>query len=157
MYWLKNIIIRWLFKYDFDFVLLNENAKIPTRNYNNDAGYDLYCVRGINVLPGDKAMVSTGIAMKSKHISCWLYLVARSSTFLRYGLLVDSAVIDDGYTGELKIRVFNTTKKIVHIPPQARIGQAIPMPHLNIKLNRVRHLDTKNGERGSAGFGSSGK
>ena len=153
---LRLLIHKWLFNYEFDYVLLREGAKEPMRKYPGDAGFDLVSTEAVNVRPGAKAIIKTGVAMKSKSIPCWLYLMSRSSTLERYGLMVDPAVIDDGFTGELFIKVFNTKYDHVVVPAGVRIGQVIPIPQITGRLKQVKHLNIKEGERGDKGFGSSG-
>jgi len=152
---IKEAIKSYLFSYDYDLVLL-EGGRMPTRAYKNDAGYDLYVTRAVTIPAGKIVNIPTGVACKSKR-PAWIMLTGRSSTLVKYGLMVNDAVIDGDYTGELSMKVYNTTKAPVHIPPHARLGQIIVLPHTQVKFSFKDKLHVKKGGRGTRGFGSSGK
>ena len=148
--------LHWvLFTYDMD-VMIMEGGRQPTRAYTKDAGYDLYVSKATKVPPHTYVNVPTGVAIKSNGVPLWLWLASRSSTMMSHGLLVDTAIIDDGYTGELFMKVYNLTDKVVHLPPGARIGQVVPMVHAQCRFRNVEQFKVKRGERGGKGFGSSG-
>ena len=151
---LKKWILDWIFSYDYDVVLMND-AKMPYRAYNNDAGYDLYVYRSTKIPKHQMVNVSTGVFCKSKR-SSWLFLTGRSSTLLKYGLLVDIGIIDGDYTGELFVKVYNPSSQDVYLYPEMRIAQLIIIPHTTGKFKVVDKLEIKRGERGEKGFGSTG-
>ena len=153
---IKRLLHSWLFTYDMDIRLLDGVSNVPIRTYKNDAGYDLMVTRSVKVGAEEMATVNTGIAAKSNGVPLWLLLISRSSTLLKHGLIVDMAVIDDGYTGELKLKVYNTTSETVYLHPKMRIGQAIPMIHTHLNFRTVNEFTIKRGERGDRGFGSTG-
>jgi deoxyuridine 5'-triphosphate nucleotidohydrolase len=153
--WIKMLVHSWLFSYDYD-ICIQEGGKLPLRTYKRDAGYDLFVSKSVTVSPGEGANVSVGVSVRSR-IPAWILLTNRSSTLMRYGLIVDSGVIDGDYIGELYIKVFNPTKKDIHIPPDTRIAQIIIMPHTSIIPHYVSHLPIKKGARNTKGFGSSGQ
>ena len=155
MNWLKKIIHKWLFTYTFDLQVIG-GGKPPIRVYKNDAGYDLTVLSSINIPAGEMINVPTGVRCKSTGVPAWLLLTGRSSTLIRHGLIVDDGIIDDGYTGELFIKVYNVTKKDVRLHPDMRIGQMVPMIHINCNFRYREKFKVKRGERGDKGFGSSG-
>lgn len=153
---LKKMIHRWLFSYEYDLKIL-EGGRKPLKTYKNDAGYDLYISRGVVIPAGQVVNVNTGVACKGSGVNAWIFLTARSSTLHRHGLLVDNAVIDGDYVGELSMVVFNPTKEDIYLHPGMRLGQIIVIPHTTIKFNNVEKLKIRKGERGDSGFGSTGK
>ncbi len=155
MNFFRRFLHKVLFTYDMD-LLIMEGGRKPTRAHAKDAGYDLYVSKATKVPPRKYVNVPTGVAIKSNGVPLWLWLAGRSSTMMSHGLLVDSAIIDDGYTGELFMKVYNLTDKTVHLPPGARIGQVVPMVHAQCNFRNVERFHVKKGERGSKGFGSSG-
>lgn len=158
--WLNNLLKRaihlWLFSYNYDIHLM-EGGKVPIRAYKRDAGYDLYTSKSVTLSWKDRRKnISTGISIRSK-IPAWIMMVGRSSTLMRYGIMIDSGIIDGDFIGELYIKAYNTTNETVHIPPDTRIAQIIVIPHTNIKFQPVECLVPKGGARNTYGFGSSGK
>lgn len=130
-------------------------GELPTRAYPGDAGFDLHCKLGVPavIYPGEFRELSMGLDVQPPD-GCWLLVVGRSSTFQR-GLLVNSGVVDSGYRGKLVIWVRNVSQGKVVVQPGERLAQMIPMPQLQTSAVRVDSLDPS--ERGSNGFGSSGK
>lgn len=155
MNWLRKALHKFLFTYDVH-IMLHDGGRHPTRAYPNDAGYDLYVSKSMSIPPKKYVNVPTGVSIKSTGQPLWLWLASRSSTMMSHGLLVDSAIIDDGYTGELFMKVYNLTEKTVHLPPGARIGQVVPMVHAQCRFTNTDKFHVKKGERGGKGFGSSG-
>ncbi len=153
---IRRLILRWLFTYKYEIVLQDE-AKAPYKTYKNDAGYDLYVYKTTNIPKKSIVNIPTGVHIKSKGAPAWIYLTGRSSTLLRHGLIVDDGVIDDGYTGEMCVKVFNPTNKDVTLYPDMRIGQIIIIPHTIGKFVHVKNLKVKPHERGTRGFGSTGE
>lgn len=152
---LKRVISTWLNSYEYDFAIL-ENGKKPIRAYKNDAGYDLFISKAVKIPAGKIVNVPTGIACKSRR-PAWIMLTGRSSTLIKYGLMVNDAVIDGDFTGELFVKVFNTTKKEVFLPPNVRIAQIIVLPHTIMNIHFVHRLPSSKHIRGGRGFGSSGE
>ncbi len=148
----KAIIHKWLFTYDYD-IVLQDGAKIPTRVYPNDAGYDLYLCKGITVKAKESCDLPTGVMMRN-HIPSWLLMTGRSSTIIRYKLHVVMGIIDGDYVGELHLQVTNLSNKDVVFPPHFRVGQIIAMPHTTIRFHQKEKLKIKG--RGQNGFGHTG-
>ena len=152
---LKALVSKWLFSFEYD-IILTDNGRKPTRAYHNDAGYDLYVSQAVKIPAGKIVNIPTGVSCKSKR-SAWLLLTGRSSTLVKYGLLVNDAIIDGDYTGELFVKVYNTTKESVYLPPHTRIAQIIVLPHAVVNFNFKDKLPVRKNGRGNRGFGSSGK
>lgn len=152
---LKRVIHAWLFTYYYDIKII-EGGREPVRAYKNDAGYDLFVSKSINIKPNSLKNVPTGVAVKGQSHNAWIMLTGRSSTLIRHGIIVDTGIIDGDYTGELFIKVYNTQKEEISLYPNMRIGQIIVIPHTKIKFKYVEEFKTKRNERGNKGFGSSG-
>lgn len=151
---LKKKIHEWLFTYHYE-IICDKNGKIPRRVYHDDAGYDLYISESVIIAPFDKKDISTGIFCNSA-IPAWMFLTGRSSTLMKYGLVVDNGIIDGGYTGELFIKIINTKNEEVYLKKGTRIGQIIIIPHTSIKFFSVGKFSSEK-IRGYNGFGSTGK
>ena len=126
---------------------------LPTRAYTGDAGWDLYVSESVDILPGQFADVPCGVGVALPE-DTWGMLTGRSSTLRNRGLLVHQGVIDQGYRGPLFAGVFNLGSDVAVVEAGARIAQLIVVP---MHVHRVEYVDRlRPGERGSAGFGSSG-
>lgn len=138
-------------------VLNNPNAKMPTRAYPGDAGYDLYYSgeRDLLMRPGAVIYIPCHVAMQWPE-GIWGFIIGRSSAFQR-GILVNPTVIDAGWRGELFAYVRNVINQWITIEPGDRVAQIVPMPLLaeGRELIQVDELDPS--ERGVNGFGSSGR
>jgi dUTP pyrophosphatase len=159
---LKKWVSSWLFSYNC-VIGLGKGGKVPMKVFHNDAGYDLYTSESVNIKPNSRANIHTNVYLKSKR-PMWMLLVGRSSTMIKHGLLVDSAVIDADYTGELFIKVYNTTAEQIHLPPSIRIAQLIVLPHTSVSFETKDEREFEcevfskfdHTVRNNQGFGSSG-
>jgi dUTP pyrophosphatase len=130
------------------------DGKTPTRAYRGDAGSDLYTMGEWIALPNTLTNISTGVRVRLPE-GFYARIVARSGTLRKYGILVNEGIIDNGYTGELFVCVFNPNDHEVIIPDGDRLAQLILCPIVDAQFERVEILPTT--ERGERGFGSSGR
>ena len=132
-------------------------AKLPTRGYRSDAGYDLYAVEDVLVPARGQADVSCGVAVDIPE-GMWAEVRGRSSTLKHLGLMVAPTVgvIDEGYTGELFAPVVSVNDEPVKIEAGQRIAQLI-LHHAPGTEFRPAWGVTRNKERGANGFGSTGR
>ena len=137
---------------------LRENACMPTRGSACAAGYDLYaCLdEPVVIRSGETVKVGTGISAAIP--AGWFGAVfARSGLSLREGLRPANCVgvCDSDYRGEYIVALHNdseTTRTVTH---GERIAQLVILPFLEAEFEFSDELpDT---ERGSGGFGSTGK
>lgn len=154
--WAKTKVCNWLFSYDFEWVQLDKDAKLPTRAHDTDAGYDLYVSKTIEILPNKMVNIPTGVAIKCNR-PLWLMLIGRSSTIATHKLAIDISVIDHNFTGELFVKCMNLNKEPKIVNAGMRIAQFIPLHHTTGNFTKVVELKIGDGERGTQGFGSSGK
>lgn len=138
---------------DVPFVLSGSDARPPLRAYNQDAGADLPTLEEMVISPGKTINLPTGISVEIPP-GYWAMIVGRSSASSLLNLVVITGIIDQGYRGELFVRVLNPNNRPVTILKHQRIAQIIFMPLVIPKFHQVRDLSP--GERGMKGFGSSG-
>lgn len=131
-----------------------EGGRIPTRSHAGDAGFDLYATQFANVQPGEYVEIATDVRLALPP-NTWGLLVGRSST-ARKNLVVNQAIIDNGYTGPMYFGVHNVGVKDVNIHVGDRIAQIIPMPLLAANMPVVEISEMPATDRGDAGFGSTG-
>lgn len=143
--------------------LLNENARMPTRAKDGDAGLDLYASEDVFIPQGATAVVPVGVATEIP-INTMLKIEDRSSMAAK-GLRTGAGIVDQGYRGEIKVVMHNLTciedsdpvlfKKGKKIKKGDKVAQAILHPILLPIPYEVKELSDTS--RGSGGFGSSGR
>ena len=133
---------------------LHKDAKIPTRALKGDVGFDLYSIETIVILPGEHAMVETGIALEMpKGYYCEIH---SRSGLRKKGVFPPVGIIDQNYRGSLGIILYNFSNKAITIYKGDRIAQLIFKQYIeSIRFKEVKKL-TKS-VRGSKGFGSTGR
>lgn len=126
----------------------------PTKAYPHDAGWDLYPLETMELLPGHQALISTGIAIAIPQ--GYYGRIAERSGLGSRGLGVGAGVIDSGYRGEIKIAVYN---RALHAKEGILIERSTPIAQIIIERCDLFELEEV-GElppsvRGVLGFGSS--
>lgn len=137
---------------------LSPNAILPTYGSNEAAGADLYaCLdETVSIAPGETFWVGTGIALEVPK-GCAGLIYARSSMGVKRGLAPANkvGVIDSDYRGEIRVVLLNHSSQVQTVSPGERVAQMIITPVLTPDYEEVEALtDT---ERGTGGFGSTGK
>lgn len=137
---------------------LNENANIPTRGSAYSAGYDLYaCIDEPITIPAHSTVkIGTGLAIEIPD-GYFGAIFARSGLATKEGLRPANCVgcCDSDYRGEYIVALHNDTNETKLIVPNERIAQLVVIPYLPVEFEEVVELtDT---ERGTGGFGSTGK
>ena len=135
---------------------LHDDAVLPTRAYEGDAGFDLRSVERVELAPHGRALVPCGFAIELPEGACALVL-PRSGLAARHGVTCLNApgLIDSGYRGEITVCLHNTdpTEPFV-VEPGMRIAQLLVSELVAVCFESSGALTTS--ERGSGGFGSSG-
>ena len=135
---------------------LRRDAVLPARAYSGDAGLDLSACERIELPPGGRAVVGTGLAVAIPNGYAG-FVQPRSGLADRHGIAVVNSpgLIDSGYRGELKVILLNTdsTHPFV-VEPGMRIAQLVVLEVPGVELEEVDELPAT--ERGVRGHGSSG-
>lgn len=137
---------------------LTETAVVPQIATEGSAGFDL-CVdkaEDTMIFPGQTIKFPTGLAFAIPQGYAGL-IFARSGTAVKRGLRPSTcvSVIDSDYRGEVGLPVYNDSDKSQTIHPYERVAQMVIVPVFTPEIEIVDELD--NTERGSAGFGSTGR
>jgi dUTP pyrophosphatase len=145
-------------KLDLGYVVLNSDATIPKYNYGSDSGFDLHSTTDLDIPPFGRVLVPTGLSFDIKD-GYEIQVRSKSGLAIKQGLMVlnSPGTVDNGYTGEVQVIVFNTNNYIVTIPKGMKVGQAVLCPVVNGKwVNLVEQTTINEKERGENGFGSTG-
>jgi dUTP pyrophosphatase len=134
---------------------LREDAVIPDRAYEGDAGLDLAACDRVTLAPGERAVVGTGLAVAIPDGYAG-FVQPRSGLAARHGLAVVNSpgLVDAGYRGELRVVLLNTdSEHPFTVEPGMRIAQLVVLPVPAVVPVETDELPAS--ERGVRGFGSS--
>ena len=134
---------------------LREDAVVPARAYSGDAGLDLAACDRVELGPGERAVVPTGLAVAIPDGYAG-FVQPRSGLASRHGISVVNApgLIDSGYRGEIRVVLLNTDRREKFVvEPGMRIAQLVVLPVPELELVETEELPES--ERGVRGFGSS--
>ena len=136
---------------------LREDAVVPTRAYAGDAGLDLVACERVEIGPGERAVVGTGLAVAIPDGYAG-FVVPRSGLAARHGLgkVNTPGIVDAGYRGEVKVILLNTDRaEAFVVEPGMRIAQLLLVEVPAVAPVEVDALPQS--ERGEGGLGSSGR
>ncbi|HXS32598.1 MAG TPA: dUTP diphosphatase [Solirubrobacterales bacterium] len=136
---------------------LKDEAVLPTRAHEGDAGLDLYACESAHIGPGERWSVGTGVAVEIPEGHAGLVL-PRSGLAKKHGITLVNApgLIDSGYRGELRVLLLNTDPAdTFRVAPGDRIAQLVISPI--VLAEPVETAALAESARGDGGFGSSGR
>ena len=128
---------------------------MPARAYAGDAGFDLTACERIELAPGERALVPTGVAVAIPEGYAG-FVQPRSGLAVKHGISIVNTpgLVDSGYRGELKVVLLNTdARETFVVEPGMRIAQLVVMELPSVDPIEVDELPQS--ERGVRGFGSS--
>jgi dUTP pyrophosphatase len=134
---------------------LRPDAVVPGRAYSGDAGLDLSSCERVELAPGERALVPTGLAVAIPEGYAG-FVQPRSGLATKHGISIVNTpgLVDSGYRGELLVNLVNTDKRDAFVvEPGMRIAQLVILPIPELELVEVDELPES--ERGVRGFGSS--
>ena len=134
---------------------LRAGAVIPQRAYAGDAGLDLSACEHVEIAPGERALVGTGVAVAIPEGHAG-FVQPRSGLASRHGITIVNTpgLVDAGYRGELRVALLNTDREQAFVvEPGMRIAQLVVVPVAEPEPIEVEELPAT--ERGARGFGSS--
>ncbi|HUZ82871.1 MAG TPA: dUTP diphosphatase [Gaiellaceae bacterium] len=134
---------------------LRPDAAVPVRAYTGDAGLDLSSCERVELAPGERALVPTGLAFAIPEGFAG-YVQPRSGLAAKHGISIVNTpgLVDSGYRGELLVNLVNTDRhETFVVEPGMRIAQLVILELPEVELVEVDVLPPS--ERGVRGFGSS--
>jgi len=145
-------------KMDVTFSKSNPDAVSPKYAYESDSGFDLYSTEEMTIPSLDRQLIPTGIHIDIPE-GYEVQVRSKSGLALKQGLMVlnSPGTVDQGYTGEIQVIMFNTTKNKVKIEKGQKIAQAVLCPVVSGKWINIIERDELNAkDRNENGFGSTG-
>lgn len=134
---------------------LRPDAHVPRRAYEGDAGFDLTACEGAVLGPGERGVISTGLAVEIPNGYAG-FVQPRSGLAARHGIGVVNSpgLIDSGYRGEIRVVLLNTDRETTFVvEPGMRVAQLVVVPVAAVSMVEVEELAVS--DRGARGFGSS--
>jgi dUTP pyrophosphatase len=121
----------------------------------HSAGGDLTSVEEVLIMPGERKLIRTGIALEF-HSSLSLLICPRSGLALEHGVTVLNApgVVDSDYRGEIKVLLINLGNSPYKVEPGQRIAQALLVTTSRGTWAEADKLEDT--DRGAGGFGHTG-
>lgn len=148
-----------------DFYKIHDDAKVPEKNHKDlttgDAGLDVFSVEDA-VIPS-KGSVEVKIGLKIAYISpgFWIKIEGRSGLAFKKGITPFGGIIDNGYRGEIGIKLINSSDEEQTITKGTAVAQLIVYRMIDSSISILdlpkEEIAENQTERGSKGFGSSDK
>ena len=142
-------------KVEIKFTKTNEDARIPTRNFDTDTGFDIYSVETIAIPARGSTVVDVGLMFAYITPGYWIKIEGRSGLGFKHGITPHPGIIDQGYRGTAGIKLYNNTDTEYTVKRGERIAQLIVYRNYYVEMSEVENVEES--ERGANGFGSSGK
>lgn len=132
---------------------IDKNAKLPTKAYQGDAGFDLYACEECEITPQGKQIIRTGLrfAIPEGYAG---FVWDKSGLAAKHSLTTLAGVLDSNYRGELKVVLANLGTASYKVEKGQKIAQLVIK-----KVEAPEIIETKiedETQRGEGGFGSSG-
>jgi dUTP pyrophosphatase len=135
---------------------LDRGLPVPSRAHPGDAGCDLYAAADVELGPGQRALVGTGVAIALPD-GYAAFVHPRSGLAAQHGVTIVNApgTIDAGYRGEIKVILLNTdAEHAVRLRRGDRIAQLVIQ---RVEMPAFLEVETLPGsQRGAGGYGSTG-
>ncbi|EDM24085.1 dUTP diphosphatase [Caminibacter mediatlanticus] len=135
---------------------LKDDAILPKYQTDEAAGFDLHSIENVVIKVGERKLISTGLAFEIEK-GFEAQIRPRSGLAFKYGITVlnSPGTIDSDYRGEIKVLLINLGEEDFEIKKGDRISQVVIAPVIQAEIIEVEILS--NTQRGSGGFGSTGK
>lgn len=134
-------------------IKLDKKAIMPTRAHNTDAGLDLYAPEEHYIKAHGSVVIDTGVHVELPENTAGM-LKSKSGLNVLYGI-TSEGVIDVGYIGSIKVKLYNHSNTDYKVDKGDKITQLVILPILTPEIEVVKEL--KETKRGENGFGSTGK
>jgi len=146
------------YKHELKYIKIHPDAVTPKYNYETDSGFDFHSIEEVIIPEFGRALVKTGLKFELPKGS-EMQVRPKSGLALKEGLTVlnTPGTVDEGYTGEIMVIVFNTNNKPYTIKKGMKIAQGVLCPVYNGKMVNLHEVvEIEERDRKDKGFGSTG-
>ena len=133
-------------------IRLDKYGIMPTRAHTTDAGLDIYSPVDLKLGAGARRTIKTGVHVQLPANTVG-FIKSKSGLMSKSGITTDGT-IDEGYTGEIGVVLFNHSKQGYHVHKGDKIAQLVILP---VKYEPVELGELEESDRGTDGFGSTGR
>lgn len=134
-------------------VVLDKGAKMPTRAHSGDAGLDLYAREDAVVKAKGSYVFDIGVHIEIPYGATG-FIKSKSGLNVNHGI-TSEGVIDYGYTGSIRVKLYNNSDTDYEVKTGDKISQLVILPVILAEVELTDSLEDT--ERGDGGFGSTGK
>ena len=134
-------------------VLLDPGAYMPERAHSADAGYDLRSPIKCRLYAGEAVVIDTGVHVEIP-VGYAGMLKSKSGLNVKHDI-VGEGVIDSGYTGSIRVKLYNHGSPSDMLEVGGKISQLVSLPIIIPEGELVEELEET--DRGNNGFGSTGR
>lgn len=134
-------------------VRLSKNIFLPAKSHLPDCGLDIFLPEDVDFKPFETKTIGLGLKVNIPEGFAGM-LVPRSSISEK-GLIIQTAIIDPDYTGEIHLIATNCSESDLHFSKGDRLCSLVMLSCLNARIEEVDELEKTS--RGSNGLGSTGK
>lgn len=128
-------------------------CRMPEKAHDMDGGFDLFAPESAVVPARGSAVIDTGVHIQLPPGTAGL-LVSKSGLNIKHNL-TSTGLIDQGYTGSIRVKLYNHGDEDYTIEAGDKISQLVVLKIMDVSLQEVSELDES--ERGANGFGSTGR
>lgn len=134
-------------------VRLDDGGLLPVRAHSTDAGADILCPAGFTLSARSSAVIRTRVHVELPPFTVGL-LKSKSGLNIKHDI-IGEGVIDQGFTGEVIVKLYNLGDRPYHFEAKDKIIQLLVVPVLYPRIEQVDQI--AGGDRGDAGYGSTGR
>ena len=134
-------------------VKIDNGGFVPQRAHETDAGYDLRSPIAANIMPYGSVVIDTRVHVELPPGKCAI-IVSKSGLYMHHDI-ISTGLIDEGFTGSIKIKMCNLGDYEYHVRKGDKIGQFMITNYYKENVEIVEELPQT--ERGDGGYGSTGK
>ena len=151
------------------------DAKLPERNHGNirndrmsgllraeidvsgthDTGYDIFAVESVTIPAKKSKVVPVGLQLAFITPGYWIKIESKSGLGFKHGLMCHPGIIDNQFTGDMGVKVYNFSDKEYTFNKGDKVAQLVAYPLIDMKIEETDTINKTS--RGEKGFGSSGK
>ena len=132
---------------------IRSDAFLPERAHDTDAGADIRTPEGFTLKAHGSEIIATGVHVELPAGTVGM-LKSKSGLNTRYGI-VSEGVIDEGFSGEIIVKLYNLSDHDYMFQRGDKITQLVVMPVHYVTYEQVDEI--QGGERGTDGYGSTGR
>lgn len=134
-------------------IKLDKNAYMPKREHATDAGADIRTPKGFELKAHCHKVIHTGVHIETPpgHVTM---VKSKSGLYIKHGVTT-TGVVDEGFDGEVVIKLINHGPYDLDFKAGDKIAQLVIMPVIYPEFEKVDEIE--GGERGSNGYGSTGR